>query len=99
MKNTFVVISAVGPNRDPSKGAREQPFWNDHEAFIDQLVEEDFILMGGPLLDRAGLPQGALLIVNAEDENEVKEKLENDPMVRERHLEIGEREALGNLCR
>jgi uncharacterized protein YciI len=79
MKNTFVVISAVGPNRDPSKGAREQPFWNDHEAFIDQLVEEDFILMGGPLLDRAGLPQGALLIVNAEDENEVKEKLENDP--------------------
>jgi uncharacterized protein YciI len=79
MKNTFLVISAVGPNRDPSKGAPEQPFWNEHEAFIDQLVDEGFILMGGPLLDQAGLPQGALLIVKAEDEDEVKEKLENDP--------------------
>ena len=72
MKNTFLVISAVGPNRDPSKGAPEQPFWNEHEAFIDQLVDEGFILMGGPLLDQAGLPQGALLIVKAEDEDEVK---------------------------
>ena len=31
--------------------------------------------MGGPLVDEGG----ALLIVNAEDENEVREKLNNDP--------------------
>ena len=31
--------------------------------------------MGGPLVDEGG----ALLIINAEDENEVKAKLENDP--------------------
>jgi uncharacterized protein YciI len=79
MKNTFVAISIVGPNRDPSKGAREQPFWDEHAAFVDQLVEEAFILMGGPLLDQNGMPQGALLIVNAEDENEVREKLKHDP--------------------
>ncbi len=79
MKNTFAAISAVGPNRDPAKGVREQPFWDEHEAFIDQLVEEGFILMGGPLLDERGMPQGALLIVKAEDENEVREKLKNDP--------------------
>ena len=79
MKNTFVVTSAVGPNRDRSKGTREQPFWDEHVAFIDQLVDDGFILMGGPLLDRDGLPQGALLIVNAQDENEVTEKLKNDP--------------------
>jgi uncharacterized protein YciI len=35
--------------------------------------------MGGPFVDEAGLPRGALLIVNAEDENEVREKLKNDP--------------------
>ena len=35
--------------------------------------------MGGPLIDEGGMPQGALLIVNAEDENEVREKLKNDP--------------------
>jgi uncharacterized protein YciI len=77
--NTFVAISAVGPNRDPSTGAREQPFWDEHAAFIDRLVDEGFVLMGGPLLRQDGLPQGALLIVKAEDENEVNEKLKNDP--------------------
>jgi uncharacterized protein YciI len=75
MKNTFVVISSAGPKRDPSKGTREQPFWDEHAEFIDRLVAEGFILMGGPLVDEGG----SLLIVNAEDENEVREKLKNDP--------------------
>jgi len=79
MKNTFLAFSSVGPNRDPPKGTREQPFWDEHAAFIDQLVDEGFVLMGGPLLDEAGMPQGALLIVNAGDEDEVREKLKNDP--------------------
>jgi uncharacterized protein YciI len=79
MKNTFLAISSAGPNANPSKSTREQPFWDEHTAFIDRLVDEGFILMGGPLVDEAGLPHGALLIVNAEDENEVREKLKNDP--------------------
>jgi uncharacterized protein YciI len=79
MKNTFVVISSAGPNREPSKPTREQPFWDDHAAFIDQVVEEGFMFMGGPLVNRDGLPQGALMIVSAQDENEVAEKLKNDP--------------------
>jgi uncharacterized protein YciI len=79
MKKTFVMISSAGPNADTSKSTRQQPFWDEHAAFIDQLVEEGFILMGGPLVDEAGLPHGALLIVNAEDENEVREKMKNDP--------------------
>jgi uncharacterized protein YciI len=79
MKNTFLVTSSAGPNRDPSKGTRQQPFWDEHAAFIDQLVDEGFILMGGPLVDEVGLPHGALLIVKAQDENEVREKLKNDP--------------------
>jgi Uncharacterized protein conserved in bacteria len=79
MKNTFVVISSAGPNRDLSKGTREQPLWDEHATFIDQLVAEGFILMGGPLVDESGLPRGALLIVNADDEDEVRESLKNDP--------------------
>lgn len=75
MKNTFIAISSAGPNRDQSKGTREQPFWDEHAAFIDQLVAGGFVLMGGPLPDEGG----ALLIVNAQDENEVREKLRNDP--------------------
>jgi uncharacterized protein YciI len=75
MKNTFVVISSAGPKRDQSKGTREQPLWDDHAAFIDQLVADGFILMGGPLVDE----NGAMLIVNADNEAEVREKLKCDP--------------------
>ena len=79
MKHTFLAFSSAGPNRDFSKDTRGQPFWDEHAAFIDRLVSEGFILMGGPLVDERGMPHGALLIVNAEDENEVREKLKNDP--------------------
>ena len=79
MKNTFVMISSAGPNRDLSKGTREQPFWDEHAEFIDQLVADGFILMGGPLVDEGG----SLLIFNAEDENEVREKMKNDPWLKQ----------------
>jgi uncharacterized protein YciI len=78
MKNTFVVISSAGPNRDPSKGTREQPLWDEHAAFIDQLVADGFIFMGGPFVDEGG----SMLMVNADDENEVREKLRNDPWMK-----------------
>src|SRR5438045_7030649 len=89
MKSAFVAISSVGPNRDPSKGVRDQPFWDEHAAFIDRLVDEGFILMGGPLLDQNGLPHGALFIVNAQHENEVKEKLKRDPWFERGILKLG----------
>jgi uncharacterized protein len=79
-----MAISSGGPNRDQSKGTREQPFWDEHAAFIDQLVDEGFILMGGPLVDEGG----SLLIVNAKDENEVREKLKNDPWARHGILKL-----------
>lgn len=75
MKKIFVAISSAGPSRDFSKGTREQLFWDEHAKFVDKLVDDGFILMGGPLVDEGG----ALLIFNAEDETEVREKLENDP--------------------
>ena len=75
MKNIFLAISSAGPNRDFSKGTREQLFWDEHAKFIDQLVDDGFILMGGPLVDEGG----SLLVFNAGDENEVREKLKSDP--------------------
>ena len=84
LKNTFIAVSSAGPNRDQSKDTREQRFWDEHAAFIDQLVDEGFILMGGPLVDEGG----SLLIVNAKDENEVREKLKNDPWARHGILKL-----------
>ena len=84
MKNMFVIISSAGPNRDPSKDTRQQPLWDEHAAFIDQLVADGFILMGGPFVDEGG----AMLIVNADDENEVRQKLKRDPWIEHGILKV-----------
>jgi uncharacterized protein YciI len=84
MKNTFLALSSAGPNRDSSKDTREQAFWDEHAAFIDQLVADGFILMGGPLVDEGG----SLLILNAEDANEVRDKLKNDPWMQHGILKL-----------
>ncbi|MCC6791266.1 MAG: hypothetical protein IT336_06265 [Thermomicrobiales bacterium] len=83
MKSTFVVLSRAGVNRDLAKGSREQRFWDEHAAFIDALVEDGFILMGGPF-DHGG----AMLIVNAEREADVRATLGGDPWYRNGLLEL-----------
>lgn len=84
MKRTFLAISSAGPNRNFSKGIRDQAFWDEHATFIDRLVDDGFILMGGPLVDEGG----SLLIFNAESEAEVREKLKNDPWTRHGILKL-----------
>jgi uncharacterized protein YciI len=75
MGSTFIVMSAAGPNRDHAKGTRDQPYWDEHAAFIDNLVEEGFIMLGGPLPDEGG----AVLVVRAGSETEVRDRLGPDP--------------------
>jgi uncharacterized protein YciI len=72
---TFIVTSTAGPNRDHARGTRQQPLWDEHAVFVDQLVEEGFIALGGPLPDEGG----AALIVRAGSETEVRERLAGDP--------------------
>ena len=92
MKTAFVMITSAGPNRDVTKGTREQPLWDEHAAFIDRLVAEGFIWMGGPLVDEGG----SLLFFHAADENEVREN-EKRPLAQAGHSQTGEHQALGNL--
>ena len=75
MGSTFVVASAAGSNRDHAKGTREQAYWDEHAAFIDRLVEEGFVVLGGPLPDEGG----AVLVVRADSEAEVRDRLGRDP--------------------
>lgn len=75
MQNTFVILSVAGPHRDHSRETREQLYWGEHAAFIDRLVDDGFIWMGGPLVEEGG----ALLIVKASDEDEVRARMKNDP--------------------
>jgi hypothetical protein len=54
MQNIFIAISAAGLHRDLSEGSREQPVWDEYAAFIDELVDEGFILLGDPSVDGGG---------------------------------------------
>jgi uncharacterized protein YciI len=75
MESTFIVTSAAGSNRDHAKGTRDQPYWDEHAALIDKLVEEGFIMLGGPLPDEGG----GILVVRAGSEVEVRDRLGPDP--------------------
>lgn len=73
----FVVTLENGPGFDETKPRRAQQLWDEHGAFMDSLVEDGFVLLGGPLgdIDR----DRVLLVVDATDENEIETRLDDDP--------------------
>jgi hypothetical protein len=44
----FAVTTAKGANWDHGRGNREQPYWDQHAAFADGLVDRGVIILGGP---------------------------------------------------
>jgi|SRR5215475_10073242 len=71
----FVLTQVNGPNYDSSRHRREQAAWPEHAAYMDKLLADGFVIMGGPLDDG----EHVLLIVQAEDEHEVTQMLASDP--------------------
>lgn len=82
MKSLFAVVRSRGPAWDHSRRLEEQPDWPAHAAFMEALVEEKFVALGGPL---EGTPD-VLLVVRASDEAEISERLAADPWSRSRQL-------------
>jgi uncharacterized protein YciI len=73
----FLVTELPGPAWDHSRPRREQDGWDQHAAFIGSLAEQGAIVVGGPLGDPDLGP--ALLVFAAESEEEVRERLADDP--------------------
>jgi hypothetical protein len=48
---TFAVRLVHGPGWDPSRQIRDQDGWDEHAAFMDGLVDDGFIILGGPAGD------------------------------------------------
>ena len=76
-KQTFILLWDAGPAWTPGKTAREQAWWDEHADFMDRLFARGMILLGGPFADTSG----ALVIVAAENEQEVSEVFARDPFV------------------
>ena len=77
MADYFLVTRAWGPAWDPARPRRGQDGWDVHAAFMDALVDEGFVVLGGPVGD---VDTGrALVVVQAESEAAVRERLAGDP--------------------
>ena len=71
----LVILRRSGPDYDLSKPLEEQLGWQDHAAFMDQLVDDGIILLGGPLSDEVRTAHA----VQASSEDEVRAIFARDP--------------------
>lgn len=81
----FAVRLVHGPGWDPLRPIRDQDGWKEHAAFMDGLVDEGFVILGGPVGDGTA----TLHVVQAADENDIKERLAGDPWASAGLLRIG----------
>ena len=79
----LVILRRSGPEWDPSRPLEEQSGWDAHAAFMDGLVDEGFIVLGGPLPDEVRVAHA----VEAESEQEIRVRLARDPWS-ETHLRV-----------
>ena len=83
--SSFAVRLIHGPGWDPSRQIRDQEGWAGHAAFMDGLVEDGFLILGGPVGDG----EQTLHAVEAADENEIRARLAADPWAAAGLLRIG----------
>ncbi len=79
-----LVLLRSGPQWDPKKKLEEQSGWDEHARFMDALVDDGFIVLGGPLFDEFRVVHA----VEAASEDEIRATLARDPWS-ETHLRIG----------
>lgn len=54
---------------------REQTKWDEHAAFMNALADEGFVVLGGPV----GGVNRFLLVVDADTEQTIRARFEDDP--------------------
>ena len=81
----FAVRLVHGPNWDAGRPIRGQDRWEEHAAFMDGLVDDGFVILGGPVGDGAQ----SLHAVEAADEDEIRARLALDPWASAGLLRVG----------
>jgi uncharacterized protein YciI len=71
----LVMVSRSGPEWDASRPLREQSGWPEHAVFMDGLVDEGLIVLGGPLADEHRVVHA----VEAESEEAIRSAFARDP--------------------
>jgi uncharacterized protein YciI len=81
----FALVLVHGAGWDTSRAIRQQRNWTEHAEFMNDLVADGFILLGGPVGDG----QQTLHVVEAANEEQVRRRLALDPWARDGLLEVG----------
>jgi hypothetical protein len=79
----YVVLRRTGPRWDASLPLEQQEGWAAHASFMEDLVDQGFVVLGGPLADE----HRVVLAVDASSEEAVRSTLARDPWGGT-HLEI-----------
>ncbi len=77
MADYYLVELERGPAWDYSRLRREQAGWDEHAAFMEGLVEDSVVVLGGPIGEGDG--DNALLVVDLDSEAKIRERLADDP--------------------
>ncbi len=83
MPTFHVVVTRSGPEWTAGRSLEEQTGWTEHAAFMDALVDQRLIVLGGPLADE----RRVVHVVEAESEAAVRQTLARDPW-NETHLQV-----------
>jgi uncharacterized protein YciI len=83
MATFLVLLRRIGPQWDRSRPMEEQSDWDAHAAFMDALVDDGFIVLGGPLSDEERVAH----VIEADSAQAVRATLARDPWS-ETHLVI-----------
>jgi hypothetical protein len=75
MERLFAVTRSRGADWDHTRPMEEQKDWRRHADFMNALHEDGFVALGGPLEGTANV----LLIVRANDADEIRLRLRRDP--------------------
>ncbi len=81
----FLCMLVHGPPWDDQRGIRDQDGWDEHAAFMDQLVDDGVIVVGGPV----GIGDHTAHLIEGDTETTVRARLADDPWAEDGHLTVG----------
>jgi uncharacterized protein len=64
----------------------EQPGWDEHATFVDELIARGTMVMGGPFADHSG----SLIVFENVGEDEARELVARDPFIANGVFELAE---------
>ena len=80
---TFLVERVPGDEWERGVDTREQPLWDEHAAFMDDLFERGLVRLAGPIVDAGG---EALVVMDARASPALRELFAEDPWCRDRDI-------------